>query len=124
MQKTNQEKLDFWMARIMECRKSGLSDSGWCRQNGIAPSSLYYWIKKLRMEASEIPVTNHEMAVPFKQDVVPLHVVGGAQSLQEDRHIVHETAIVIRLEGISLEIQNGAHETTITNTINALRRLC
>lgn len=123
MRKTNQEKLDFWMARIMSCRKSGLSDSGWCRENGIAPSSLYYWIKKLRMEASEIPVANHEMAVPVKQDVVPLHVVGETQSLK-DRHVVHETAIVIRLEGVSLEIQNGAHEATITNTINALRKLC
>ncbi len=38
----------------MECRKSGLPDTRWCKENGIAPSSLYYWINKLRMEATEI----------------------------------------------------------------------
>ena len=67
------------MSRIMECRKSGLSDSRWCLENDIAPSSLYYWIKKLRMEAPVIPAPNQEMAIPFKQDVVPLRVTREVQ---------------------------------------------
>lgn len=119
MRKTNPEKIDLWMSRIMACRQSGLPDARWCSENGIAPSSLYYWIKKLRMEAPEIPAPNHSL--PCKQDVVPLRIVNDMQTPQT---AVPSTAIIIKLEGISLEIQNGADETTISNTINALRQLC
>lgn len=109
------------MSRIMACRKSGLPDTRWCTENGIPPSSLYYWIKKLRMEAPEIPIPNHEIAVPYKQDVVPLHIIDErAPELNEQ----HTAAIVVRFNAVTLEIQNGANETTITNTINALRQLC
>ena len=123
MRKPNQTKIDLWMSRIMTCRKSGLSDVRWCKENGIPPSSLYYWIKKLRMEAPDIPAPNHDLAVPFKQDVVPLRVMNDIQMSDSDQSLP-STAIIIKLEGISLEIQNGADETTISNTINALRQLC
>lgn len=33
---------------VMQCRKSGLSDKQWCINNDIAPSTFYWWIKKLR----------------------------------------------------------------------------
>ena len=123
MRKTSQEKINLWTSRIMECRKSGLPDTRWCKENGIAPSSLYYWINKLRMEATEIPLGHYDNSIPVKQDVVPLRVIN-------DTHLpkLHETspctAIIIKLEGIALEIQSGADEATITHTINALRHLC
>lgn len=28
----------------------------WCKENGVSPSSLYYWIKKIRFETPEILV--------------------------------------------------------------------
>ena len=41
---------------VMQCRKSGLSDKQWCINNDIAPSTFYWWIKKLRQQACyEIP---------------------------------------------------------------------
>ena len=40
------------MSRIMACRQSGLPDVRWCKENGITPSSLYYWINKFRDEAT------------------------------------------------------------------------
>ena len=123
MRKSNQAKIDLWMSRIMTCRKSGLSDVRWCKENGIPPSSLYYWIKKLRLEAPDIPAPNHDFAVPFKQDVVPLRVMNDIQ-VPDSNQSTLSTAIVIKLEGLSLEIQNGANEATIINTINALRQLC
>jgi transposase-like protein len=33
---------------INECRSSGMTDSDWCREHGIAVSTFYYWIKQLR----------------------------------------------------------------------------
>ena len=32
---------------INECRKSGLTDADWCRENGIAPSTFYNWVNIL-----------------------------------------------------------------------------
>lgn len=34
--------------RIMECRKSGLSDHQWCLNNDINPGTFYNWVKRLR----------------------------------------------------------------------------
>ncbi len=33
---------------ILACRKSGMSDCDWCRENGINPETFYTWIKRLR----------------------------------------------------------------------------
>lgn len=123
LRKTSQEKIGLWTSRIMECRKSGLSDTRWCKENGIAPSSLYYWINKLRMEATEIPVGHYDNSIPVKQDVVPLRVMNDTH-LTELHKMTPSTAIIIKLQGISLEIQTGADEATIKHTINALRHLC
>lgn len=40
---------------INECRTSGMTDIGWCRERGIAVSTFYYWVKQLRKEAARIP---------------------------------------------------------------------
>lgn len=121
MKKYNQDKYDLWLARIIECRKSGLSDHRWCKENNIASSSLYYWIDKVRLHASEIPVSNAKDAPPIKQDVVPLRVVKDKCTLSDNSN---STAIKIQFNSLTLEIINGANETTITNTFNALRLLC
>lgn len=111
----------------MACRQSGLSDSRWCKENHIHPSSLYYWIDKLRAEAPEIVERKKEVSAPYHQDVVPLHV----SSLQNNDlvHKQHEqtassTAIILQVGTLSLEIQNGATEDTIRNTLQALKFLC
>ena len=36
-----------WKANILEQRSSGLSMAAWCRQNGHAVHSFYYWQDKL-----------------------------------------------------------------------------
>ena len=59
----------------MQCHKSGLSATRWCKENGIEPNSLYYWINKLRMWATEIPLAYYDNSIPVKQDIVALYVV-------------------------------------------------
>ena len=31
---------------INECRQSGMTDAGWCRQNDIAVSTFYNWVSR------------------------------------------------------------------------------
>ena len=32
---------------INECRRSGMTDADWCRENGIAVSTFYNWVSGL-----------------------------------------------------------------------------
>ena len=40
-------KLQEWLARIQECRGSGLSVSEWCRQRGVTTATYYRWEREL-----------------------------------------------------------------------------
>ena len=33
---------------INECRQSGMTDAGWCRENDIAASTFYNWVSRNR----------------------------------------------------------------------------
>ena len=41
---TPQDRFDL----IMECRRSGLTDHQWLKEQGIAPSTFYNWINQFR----------------------------------------------------------------------------
>ena len=38
---------------INECRKSGMTDADWCRENGIAVSTFYNWVSRCRKAAPD-----------------------------------------------------------------------
>lgn len=116
-----QAKRDLWMSRIMACRQSGLPDVRWCKENGVTPSSLYYWINKFRDEAIIIPDSNSEPAIPYEQDVVPLHII---EKETPETSLIDTPAIVLHMGSITLDIHNGADETTIRSAVQALRQLC
>ena len=63
---------------INECRKSGMTDADWCRENDIAVSTFYNWVSRCRKVAvDQIPAANYghlEVSRP-KQDVVPIDIV-------------------------------------------------
>ena len=46
-------RLQEWAQIHRRCRESGLSNREFCRQNGIAEKTFYYWLKKLREAAIE-----------------------------------------------------------------------
>jgi hypothetical protein len=52
---------------------------------------------------------------------VPLHITEDKFQAVETKDT---TAIILHLNAFILEIQNGANEVTIANTLNALRQLC
>lgn len=38
---------------VNECRKSGMTDADWCRENGIAASTFYNWVSLCRQAAAD-----------------------------------------------------------------------
>ncbi|MFK0569954.1 IS66 family insertion sequence element accessory protein TnpA, partial [Endozoicomonas sp.] len=47
-----------WQQRIDSWQDSGLSQAGWCRQNGVKSSQLGYWKKKLWAEDNTASPSN------------------------------------------------------------------
>lgn len=60
-----------WPERIQQCRTSGLPDYIWCKENGIAASTFYYHVRKLRENACEVPAPK-AAACREKHEVVPI----------------------------------------------------
>lgn len=116
--RTSQE----WLELIQDCRTSGYSDQEWCQQNNISISSLYYNLNKLRESSCEIKepkkVKRHS-----QQEVVQISV-SNHQMQQTLLLPTNELAIRISLNGVTMEIINGAAKDTIENTLQALYHLC
>ena len=41
-------KTQNWQQRIQECQQSGKSVQAWCKENGIAASTYYRYLRKIR----------------------------------------------------------------------------
>lgn len=71
-----------WYRLIMDCRKSGLSDSQFCQVNGIPNSSFSTAVKRLRKKSFAIPevtdVDIHDLTLQ-KQDVVKVDIIPDVQ---------------------------------------------
>ena len=74
-----------WYRLIMDCRKSGLSDSQFCQANGIPNSSFSTAVKRLRKKSFAIPevtdVDIHDLTLQ-KQDVVKVDIIPDVQPPQ------------------------------------------
>lgn len=65
---------------VMDCRQSGLSDTRWCEENGIHPSTFYNWVNRLRKRGCDIPApasADDFLPLPH-QDVVRVDLVPDA----------------------------------------------
>ena len=53
--RASKRSLDEWMEMVTVCRQSGLTDADWCAEHGIAHSSFYNAVTRLRKQACQIP---------------------------------------------------------------------
>ena len=120
-----------WMNLITECRQSGLSDSTWCDQHNIPPSSFYNAVSRLRKMAFAIPdpADKARTAMDFtakqevvKIDIVPDHGVHSTKPIsvvpapQDNSH-----KIEIILDSASIRVGNGADPALLETAIRMLR---
>lgn len=118
-----------WYRIIMDCRKSGMSDTQYCSTNDIAQSSLWSAIKRLRKKSFAIPevsdVDLHEPTLP-KQDVFKVDIIPDIQPPQEltpvvTPHLDNSYMIEIKLGDIQISLCNGAESGLVAGTLSALR---
>ncbi len=65
--------MEQWQQRIIACQQSGMSIKAWCRENGVATSSYYHYLRKIResmLQENHLvplelpkPATSHEIHI-------------------------------------------------------------
>ena len=114
---------------IMECRKSGLSDYQWCKQNGIHPGNFYNWVSKLRKQGYSFPDSQSKLtAVPNIQEVVKVGLIQPQDSspkVEQNVSLIEQAdslavAAELLVGGVTLRLFNGADEKLIQSTLRCL----
>ena len=95
-------RLQEWAQIHRRCRESGLSNRAFCRQNGIAEKTFYYWLKKLR-----------ETAIEKQPQLVAL----------DDEGSIVDDMIHIRFGAAVLELPAGTDANAIASLLRALQKL-
>ena len=115
----NEIKMNQWMDIIRECRSSGQPVRSWCNEHDINEKRYYYWLRKIRIASCNTLPDNLEGS----HVIVPLKV----EDLKQEREAIvspYNAAIVIRFNSTVVEIQNGATNSVIENTLQAVKNLC
>ena len=98
------------------CTKlSGFTVTAWCNKNNICEQTYYRNLKVLLAEICEnfpIPTEISEKPVSFKKLEVQTPVTGT------------RAAIVIRLNGATVEVNEGTSQQTIQAVLLALQSIC
>ena len=117
---------------INECRRSGMTDADWCREQGIAPSTFYSWVKRCRKAGSQIqPADYGSSATPReKQDIVAIEVIPDSKptsavpaQAQPDTHLDNSHTIEVVWNGITLRITNQADPSLLAKTLRTFQEV-
>ena len=117
---THERNLKLWLSRIRDCRASGQTVSCWCEHNGVGIKTYYYWMRKIKREAFDALPEKQKIKAPVSSSNHTFF----AELPKQGKSFTEGTAVLIRFGGTVLEIQNGAEEATIENTLRVIKSLC
>ena len=104
---TTEVRMAQWTKLLQQWAESGMTKKDWCQQNGISQKSLYYWQRKIRLNALAVSNVPAKPSAPaFAEVSIP--VVNTDTSWQTG-----QTSFIpdIRIIGSSLTIE-------ISNTVS------
>jgi len=100
-------------AKLIESRQaSGLSIKQWCQQNHLSESQYYYYLKKLRLAASE--------RLPSEKQDGPQFVLVPNHARVSNPAAMGRSNIKITLSNAVVEIGEGADEAQVRSTLEVL----
>ena len=101
---TTDVRTQSWASIVTECNRSALSKQEWCRQNNVSIKSFYYWQRKLRREAVQHSGFAEVTVDPQFFDTTP-----------------GQTAAVVTVPGLHIEIMNTVNEDFLRKLVRALK---
>lgn len=109
MLKENLEnQLNLWKELMSEYKASGKTQAAWCEEKNINLNSFYYWNKKLKKSAYNLP--EHTSWVPVK--------------IEEETEKSASVLITIKIGNASIELPPGFDEEHLGKILKVLNVLC
>ena len=121
-----------WFRIINECRRSGLSDSQWCKQHDIRDSTFFCAVSRLRKKAYAIPDRSKSIDVLSeslpKQDVVRIDIEPEPLQLSKPEpmqvmpatYLDNSHTIEIDVHGINIRVFNSVDRKLLKIVLSAL----
>ena len=121
-----------WFRIINECRRSGLSDSQWCKQHDIRESTFFCAVSRLRKKAYAIP--NRDKSIDIlsdslpKQEVVRIDIEPEPLQLSKPEpmqvmpvtYLDNSHTIEIDVHGINIRVFNSVDRELLKTVLSAL----
>lgn len=114
----NQYRAEQWANVIKECQASGQTVTSWCESHDVGIKAYYYWLRKLRMATIQKSNPNALVEVPKEEPAV-------FKKLEVQTPVPNtQAAVVIHLNGATIEVNEGTSQQTIQAVLLALRDIC
>lgn len=114
----NQFHAEQWIQLIKECQSSGMRVDDWCTANDISRHAYYYWLRKLRLAAIQKSNPNALAEAPKEEPAV-------FKKLEVQTPVPNtQAAVIIRLNGATIEVNEGTSQQTIQAVLLALQSVC
>ena len=121
---------DEWFSIIQEARRSGMTDSQWCRVNGISRHSFNNAVRRLKKSCYTLPLPHKSQGIydltASSQDVVKVDIIPDVQPteslippaapLLDNSHMIE-----ITFGDIHISLRNGADPALVSKTLSLLR---
>lgn len=116
---TQKYSLEQWAAIIRERINSGKPVKEWCKERGISRGSYYYYLPKVKDAAAK---EKHQTNMEQTPKIVP--ILPPPPVIEIDCIETATAAIVLKINDITMEIQNCASEAIIERILKALKHIC
>lgn len=97
---------EIWIKRVEEFNSSNLSQTAWCKENGIKPSSLRYWLGKI----------NNKRAVKSDDSSIELASISIIKNSDSK-------PIALEIKDVKLSLTNNYDEMLLLKLLKTLRKL-
>jgi hypothetical protein len=117
---TREVRLRAWAEMVSNCRCSGKSVKAWCAENGIHKKTYYYRQSRVQKAALAVPVSDKLQHTPQTREAhdggIEFADIGPGEMMFSSK-----APVTVRINGMSVEIDNGADSKLIVNVFRALR---
>ncbi len=113
---TDKYRLEQWTEIIRERISSGKQVNEWCAENNISRHKYFYWLRKVKSASAKEKALINSSEQPV---IVPLMP---PQPVYETNN--SGSAIILKVNGITIEIQECASDAIIERTLKAIQRIC
>lgn len=114
MARENKKTEKYWKQKYDDFVSSGLSQSRWCKQNGIPTSTFDYWKNKFSTNVSAVSKSK------IKQDSLTDVAFAELPHFIEDVKDLNTASIIIHLNQAKIEVNNSCSDLLMASLIKAI----